>query len=313
VRHLGAASAILLLSLRAVAAPEAPAASTPAASVVLRFSTEGAGPFLIGSSSAGVDVSDPAILGPLLGDRRLSDLAGGQAGAFLRPIEPETYARTERPAGGPRFVFGYALSACATCAELADARVAFDFDGDRHFLAARLLTVDNPPLFSVEGNVVRGNEFAAKIDALRTFHLKKFSEGWIIQVLDDKGDDYCSVVTPPYRGTTRLEIFGDVGTAEVERKANSFGKRREFRCVENAADYAAADKSLRFVLWPDPKATWQETDDNAQAHQRLATEAQRGIFTISRVVLGNLGPGLRPWIESMHFRFELRPRGALAQ
>jgi hypothetical protein len=278
-RALGASTALLLLVRAAAAAPpEAPA--------------------FVSTSAA---VSDAAALKPLLDDPRLAQNVAGHADAALRPIDPDVHDDGERPGGGRRFVFRFALSGCATCQELADARVAFDYDGDLHYLGPRLLTVENPALFAVEGDAVRGQDFEARIDAARVFRLKAFSEGWVAGVMDDKNNNYCSVVTPPYRGTNHLEIFG--------LSVDASGEARSFRCVGTPADYAAADKSLRLVLGGG-ESTWKESDEAYQLHGRLAGAAQRGTLTMSRVALGNVGAGRRPWIESMHFRFELRPPGA---
>lgn len=266
--------------------------------------------------STGAAVADAAALAPLLDDRRLAEFSSGHPGAALFPIDPDIYDEKERPGGGRRFVFPFGLRSCATCAELEDARVAFDYDGDGRYLGPRLLTVENPALFAVEGAAVRGRDFEARVDANRTFRLKAFSEGWTIEVTDDKNNNYCSVVTPPYRGANALDVFGsdfrnsdNTGpNAPGEKNVNRPGERRSFSCSADADDFTAADKSLRLVLWGE-KATWRETDEAAQLHSRLVAESQRGTLVMSRVSLGNLGAGRRPWIASMHFRFELRPSG----
>jgi hypothetical protein len=280
-------------------APTSPSASTAA---------------IISPSAA---VSDAAALKPLLDDRRLAEFAAGHPGAELRPIDPDVYDEDERPGGGRRFVFRFGLRSCATCEELEDARVAFDYDGQSRSLGPRLLTVENPPLFAAEGDVVRGKDFEARIDASRVFRLKAFSEGWVIEVTDDKGNNYCSVVTPPYRGTNHLEIFGwhfrnadNTGpNAPGEKNVNAPGEHREFRCLATAADAAAASRALDVVLRGEKTAAWRESDEAYQLHGRFVAEAQRGTLSMSRLALGSLGAGRRPWIASMHFRFELRPPG----
>ena len=312
MRRLVLLTAALALAGPSLAEPPAPPAVLPASPLL--SSAVVVSP--AAAVSTGAAVLDAAALKPLLDDRRLAEFASGHPGASLRPIDPDVYDEKERPGGGRRFVFRFGLTACATCAELEDARVAFDYDGDRRYLGPRLLTVENPPLFAVEGDVVRGKDFEARVDAARIFRLKAFSEGWTIEVTDDKNNNYCSVVTPPYRGTNVLEIFGfhfrsadNTGPNEAgEKNVNAPGARRSFRCSATPADFAAADKSLRLVLWGE-NATWRETDEAAQLHSRLVGEAQRGTLVMSRLALGNLGAGRRPWIESMHFRFELRPPG----
>jgi hypothetical protein len=278
-------------------------------------------PSEVSTSAAAVSTSaavcDAAALKPLLDDQRLAAIAASRPGAALQTIDRDVYDEKERPGGGRRFVFGFALKSCATCEELADARIALDFDGDRHYLGPRLLTVSNPPLFVAEGEAVRGKDFEARIDAARVFRLKAFSEGWVIEVKDAKDNDYCSVVTPPYHGPNDLVIFGlhfrnSDKSGPQASEDSSLGARRVFRCVETAAEFGAANKALETVLHGEKAANWKESDDAFQLHGRLVSEAQRGRLTLSRLALGNLGAGRRPWIESMHFRFELRPSEANA-
>ncbi|MFI5345633.1 MAG: hypothetical protein ACHQ51_04585 [Elusimicrobiota bacterium] len=256
-----------------------------------------AGILLVNGEPASVDVSSHTLLAPLEEDARLASLKRRDPGAVIWASDPAKPDVSARPGGGQRFLFDFPVRTCHACADLAVAQVAFDFNGDGRFLCPRLLTVKPSALFAVESEVRRGRTFEARVDELRVFRLKPFSEGWTIEVKDKDGNDYCEVVTAPYRGTNALSIFG-----------SEPGDTRHFRCVAKRAEQAEAAKALREVLWND-KATWKETDAAAQAHERLAADAERGTLTIVRSQLGNQGPGRRPWIESMTFRFELRPHG----
>jgi hypothetical protein len=256
-----------------------------------------AGVLLVNGDPPAVDVSSWTLLSPLEEDARIATIKRGSPEAAIWASDPPKPVAGDRPGGGQRFLFDFPVRACHACADLAVAQVAYDFNGDGRFLGTRLLTVRASALFSVEGEVRRGKTFEARVDALRTFRLKPFSEGWIIEVKDKDGNDYCSVVTAPYRGVNALSIFG-----------GSAGTAHRFRCLAARADQAEADRDLREVLWNE-KASWKETDAAAQAHERLAADAERGTLTISRLSLGNQGPDKRPWIESMAFRFELRPHG----
>ncbi|HEX4046384.1 MAG TPA: hypothetical protein VH309_01040 [Elusimicrobiota bacterium] len=260
---------------------------------------DNSGFLLLGGVPPIVDPADAALLRPLLDDERLAAIRRASPGASLWPGDAAAPAVEARPGGGPRFVFAVPVRVCHACADLARARVAFDFDGDGRFLGARLLTVEAPPLFTVAGEAERGKPFAAPIDGLRVFRLRPFSEGWTVEVRDKDGNDYCSVVTPPYRGTNALMIFGG------DFKDAAGGGARRFRCVDSRADQRAASEALEKVLWSE-KTPWKEVDAAAREHARLVAGAQRAVLTISHVRLGG-PPGGRPWIESMRFRFDLYP------
>lgn len=278
------------------------------------------GVLLVNGTPELVDVSSAAALKPLEDDARLAALRRGHPDASLWASDPGAPDAEERPGGGRRFVFSFPVRDCHACADLAETRVAYDFNADGRFLGARLLTVASPPTFAVEGEVQRGKVFEAPIDSTRTFRLSPFSEGWVVEVRDTAGHDDCMVVTPPYHGVNAREIFGwhfrnadNTGPNEAgDKNVNAPGLIREFRCVATPADYAAAYESLSAVLWSKDRS-WKATDAAVQVHERVSAGAERGRLVIARIELGNLGAGLRPWIESMTFRFELRPHGAEAR
>lgn len=255
---------------------------------------------LLNGSPPVVDPADPALLRPLLGDERLAAIRGASPEASLWPGDAGPPAVVPRPGGGPRFVFAVPVRVCHACADLARARVAFDFDGDGAFLGARLLTIENPALLSISGSLIRGKPYAAALDGLRTLRLRPFSEGWTVEVKDRAGNDYCSVVTPPYRGTNALMIFGG------DFKGGADAAVRRFRCVASLAGQRAASSALEKVLWSE-NPDWKEVDAAGKEHARIEAAAQRAVLTLSDVRLGGAVPGGRPWIESMRFRFELFP------
>lgn len=263
---------------------------------------------------AAVCLSSAASLSPLLADPRLAGAAAAHPGAAFDSSDAPAPEASRRPGGGRRFVYALPLRA-SSGVELVEVLVACDLDGDDHFLGARLLTVNPPPLFSVGGLVARGESFEAPIDSTRTFRLTPFSEGWTIAVTGP-GGDFCRPLTPPYRGTNALEVFGwhfrnsdNTGPNEVGAKnVNAPGEVRRFRCAVTEADRAVAEASLRQVLWTQD-VPWKKVDEAVTAHERLRARAQRGVLTIKDMTLGNLGAGKRPWLESMSFRFELRTPG----
>ncbi|MBI3565206.1 MAG: hypothetical protein HY079_08425 [Elusimicrobia bacterium] len=256
---------------------------------------------------ASVCLSSAPSLAPLAADPRLAGVVAAHPGAALDAAAAAAPEARERPGGGSRFVYALPLLA-PTGVELAATTVACDFDGDARFLGARLLTVGAPAAFAVAGEVARGEAFEAPIDSTRTFRLAPFTEGWTIEVTGP-GGDFCRPLTPPYRGTNDLELFGwhfRDGDDPAPRKTDAPGPVRRFRCAATEAERAVAEASLGQVLWTEG-VPWKKVDEAVSAHERLRAKAERGTLTVRSLRLGNLGPGRRPWIETLRFRFELRP------
>lgn len=251
---------------------------------------------MTGPALALVFVSSAPLLAPLLTDARLAPAAAAHPAAVLDASEVAAPERSARPGGGTRWTFLLPLREPGG-PELVAADVAADFDAADRFVGTRLLTVRPPAVFSVSGEVRRGESFEAPVDSTRTFRLAPFTEGWTIEVRGP-GGDFCRPLTPPYRGVNALEVFG-----------NAPGELRAFRCAATEAERSVADASLKRVLWTD-NVPWKQVDEAVAAHERLRALAQRGRFLVREIQLGNLGPGKRPWIERLRFRFELRPAEA---
>lgn len=260
---------------------------------------------------ASVCLSSAPLLSPLLTDARLASTVAAHPGASLDVADPVRSDEAQRPGGGRRYIYDLPLRV-PSGPELVTAGVACDFDEDGTFVGARLLTVRPPPLFSVRGTVTRGGVFEAPIDSTRTFRLHPFSEGWTIEV-KGPGGDHCRPLTPPYRGTNALEIFGwhfrnsdNTGPNEAgEKNVNAPGEDRRFLCAATESERAQAESTLDLVLW-SADVPPKKIDEAMQTRERLADAAQHGRLDITGMTLGNLGVGKRPWIESMRFRFELR-------
>lgn len=260
---------------------------------------------LLGGIPPLIDAGDPAPLREFLRDARV---AASTASAFW-PSDGPPPTVAQRPGGGLRFTFEAPVRDCASCPDRVETVVAHDFDGDLRYLGPKLLVVSAPPAFSVAGRVKRGETFSVPIDSTRTFRLVPFSEGWTIEVRDAGGDD-CAPLTPPYRGSNDLTIFGwhfrnadNTGPRDESTKAP--GTARHFLCARGAEERLDAESALTLTLW-SKDADWREVDKASRFHEELSARADRGKLEITRVELGNLGAGKRPWIESMDFRFELK-------
>lgn len=75
--------------------------------------------------------------------------------------------------------------------------------------------------------------------------------GWIIRVVTHSdqscGDDFASVVTPPYRFHSALDINEDFGVSADDEVSHS---PRQFFFVTSCKDYATESSRLETVLWP---------------------------------------------------------------
>lgn len=249
---------------------------------------------LVNGDPALVEVMDPALIDPLLKDKRLAEFVA--AGATLWPGYPEPGLKP-LAGGGQHFIFSLRVRACRACADLAKAFVGYDFDASGKFLGARLLGVRKPSAFSVSGEVAQGQAFAAPIDSSTTFRLEPFPEGWTIAVKDASGKDYCALVTPPFHGPNALAVYG----WHFKPGKNAPGKVRDFRCVETPEQYRAASDAVNAYLW-GPTAGGRKA---TAALERAMAAARAGRLTITALTLGGAAGDEAPPIATMSFRFEL--------
>ncbi len=164
--------------------------------------------------------------------------------------------------------------------------------------------------FSFTGTVHRGEDFQEDVPGGLVFHLKFIGygpEGWSICIHDPAypSDNFCSVVTPPYRGTNALQIFAwhffnsDM-TGENDGSVNAPGEDRSFFFVTSKSDFDNAFQLLSSMLWPQSPG---EADEAAAAHDTIPR--YRGVMTITGMELGSLPQLDSVWVDSMDFRVEL--------
>jgi hypothetical protein len=117
-----------------------------------------------------------------------------------------------------------------------------------------------PETVSFGGTATSGQDFDHEIAPGLLFRL--LDPGgepgcWLIEVVepDHPTDDFCGVVTPPYRGINALHLFAwhflnADGTGPNEGDVNAPGEVREFRFVTCREDLLAAREALEGMLWP---------------------------------------------------------------
>ena len=126
-----------------------------------------------------------------------------------------------------------------------------------HFLLI-LLMLTTSSLFGVEqqqngsasvfsGAVSRHEDFQHELPGGLVFTLEFIDygpEGWAIRIYDPafQDDNFCAVVTPPYRGINALQLYAwhflnEDGTGPIDGSENAPGEERRFYFVTDKASY----------------------------------------------------------------------------
>lgn len=161
------------------------------------------------------------------------------------------------------------------------------------------------------GEVLKGQSFERQIGTNLFFRLVPEELGWSISVASKAvRENFCSVVTPPYRGVNALRIEGwhfrnsdnsgpnDSGPKNV----NAPPELREFDFVLNEVDYRGAFDALQILLWPYSYSK-QQIDAAEGAHAKLRKGS--GKLVIRDLKLNALELGKQAGIDRMRFDVEL--------
>lgn len=101
------------------------------------------------------------------------------------------------------------------------------------------------------GEVSAGKEFHRAIDDALEFVLDPADAGWMIKIIplhpQPQCDEFASVLTPPYRYHSALDIDMSYGVSAEEEIAES---PRQFSFVTNCREYKTELDRLQIVLWP---------------------------------------------------------------
>jgi hypothetical protein len=162
------------------------------------------------------------------------------------------------------------------------------------------------------GDLLKGRSFEQRIGANLFFRLVPQELGWTIFVGSkaDAENNFCGVVTPPYRGVNALQIEGwhfrnsdNSGPNETGPKnVNAPQKLREFYFVLSETDYRSAVDALQILLWPYSYSK-QQIDRAERAHADLRKGS--GTLTIRDLKLNTLEPDQQAGIEHITFNVSL--------
>ena len=169
--------------------------------------------------------------------------------------------------------------------------------------------LQNGSLPVLSGTVSRHEDFQHELPGGLVFTLEFIAygpEGWAIRIFDPAfpSDNFCAVVTPPYRGINALQIYAwhflnEDGTGPNDGSVNAPGEERRFYFVIDKASYDAAFESLSAMLWPE---STEAQEAAATLHDGI--HRARGILTVTGIVAGDAS-GDSVQIESMTFDVEL--------
>jgi hypothetical protein len=165
---------------------------------------------------------------------------------------------------------------------------------------------------SFGGEVWKGESFERPIDGNLFFRLVPQELGWTISVgsAAGQGNNFCGVVTPPYRGINPIQIEGwhfrnadNSGPNEAgPTNVNAPQKIREFYFVINDADYSKAFDALQIMLWPYSYSK-RQIDEAGDVHAKVAKG--NGRLFIRDLKLNTLELGKQAGIERLVFDVEL--------
>lgn len=173
----------------------------------------------------------------------------------------------------------------------------------------------HPRTVKFSGEVLKGRSFEKQIGANLFFRLIPQELGWTIFMGSKAGaeNNFCGVVTPPYRGVNHLYIEGwhfrnedNSGPNEVGPKnVNAPQEVREFYFVLSDADYHRAFDALQVLLWsyahPKQRINWAEN-----VHAKLPKGS--GTLIIRDLKLNTLEFGKQAGIDRMTFTVLLKFR-----
>jgi hypothetical protein len=163
--------------------------------------------------------------------------------------------------------------------------------------------------YSFSGAVSRFEDFQCELPGGILFTVEFIDygpEGWVVRIFDPAfpSDNFCSVVTPPYRGINALQIyawhfFNEEATGYNDGSVNAPGEERRFYFVTDKPGFDIAFESLSGMLWPEsPEAQEAAVTVHDGVHREC------GILTVTELVPGGTWED-SVWIDSMEFDVDL--------
>ena len=170
------------------------------------------------------------------------------------------------------------------------------------------------PWLGFSGEVARGETFRHRLEQNYWFELRPDPQGWgwHIWIGDPREahDNYAAVVTPPYHGINRLQLFGwhfrnadnSGPNAAGPKNVNASQEVRDFRFVLHDLDHDDAMAALRRLLWGPVES--EDVGLHLRTWRRELAKDE-GWLEITDMTLGNLVTGETARFRRMAFTVHL--------
>src|SRR6266508_2950953 len=177
-----------------------------------------------------------------------------------------------------------------------------DFAVPNEYIAGYYPNATITQVCSFSGNITRGQPFKQTVAQYLAFCLHPISylqDGWNISMTGEQDEncetDFSSPVTLPMHGWTPRDVVGNyfAEKSSAEEIIGSTEKPvavREFSFIFSYKDYKMIEEN--WACWTygfNCPSDWGNTSE---------TPRSRGIFTITKIKLGNLASEDQTWIES---------------
>jgi hypothetical protein len=142
------------------------------------------------------------------------------------------------------------------------------------------------------GHLERGAQFAHAFGPGLSLSLEPAEYGWILVVRDERPGENIARLTGPFHFVPN------------PRYIEGWHFRNADNTGPNDGSVNAPQRERGFLFSPEVGRSFDYPLTAAQAEQ-FAQRAGGGLLTIQDLVLGNLVPGEKAWIESMDFTIDL--------
>lgn len=164
------------------------------------------------------------------------------------------------------------------------------------FLIVALLGVDCPEgrtCAQVTGHVERGERYEQAFGPGLSILLEPSEFGWIVIVRDERLDENIARLTGPFHFVPN------------PRHVEGWHFRNAANTGPNDGSVNAPQEERGILFSPEVGRSFDYPLTGSEAEE-FTRQAGKGLLTIRNLVLGNLVPGERAWIESMDFTIDLK-------
>jgi hypothetical protein len=163
------------------------------------------------------------------------------------------------------------------------------------FLVLTLFTADCPPgraCGHLASHLQRGERYEQTFGPGLCISLEPREFGWVVIVRDERPDENIARLTGPFHFVPN------------PRYVEGWHFRNADNSGPNEGSVNAPQEEREFLFSPEVGRSFDYPLTGPEAEE-FARQAGRGMLTIRNLVLGNLVPGEKAWIESMDFTIDL--------